>query len=141
MENGAGLGTRLVLPSRQLYIFMCVIFNIKTMDFAFTSKNSQAVGKLCLPVKSYMWPKICLLNLLNKLSNIWLLCNLVIYCLTGTQEYNYRPESCCHLSISFIIIQLLHTHYVCSIDKSTDYSRNSTLTIATGYCNCTAVVS
>ena len=40
-----------------------------------------------------------------------------------------------------IIVQVLHTHCVCSIDKSTDYSRNSTLTTATGYCNCTAVVS
>ena len=52
MENGTGLGTRLVLPSRQLYIFMSC--NIKTMEFPFTSKNSQAVGKLCLPVKSYV---------------------------------------------------------------------------------------
>ena len=32
-----------------------------------------------------------------------------------------------------IIVQVLHTHCVCSIDKSTDYSRNSTLTTATGY--------
>ena len=37
MENGTGLGTRLVLPSWQLYIFVCVTFNIKAMEFAFTS--------------------------------------------------------------------------------------------------------
>jgi len=103
MENGAGLGTRLVLPSWQLYIFMCVTFNIKTMEFAFTNKNSQAVANYASQLKLICGLKSVLPNLLNKLSNV---CSLVIYCLTGTQEYNYRPESCCHPSISFIIFEI-----------------------------------